>query len=77
MYESYDTVYNDGCKTNRNRAAVQMQCTENLTIFLIWIMLIVTKLVKMHAMRLFIKLFNKSATMHLCSLSTFAAFFKL
>ena len=33
MYKSYDAVYNDGCKTNLNRTAVQMQCTENDNIF--------------------------------------------
>ena len=42
MYESYDIVYNGGCETNHNSAAVQMQCTENLTIFLIWLTLSVT-----------------------------------
>ena len=35
MCKSYDAVYNHGCKTNCYRTAVQMQCTENLTIFLI------------------------------------------
>ena len=34
VYESYDAAYNHGWKTNHNHAAVQMQCTENLTIFL-------------------------------------------